>query len=104
MLLPKLIKVAFILKDLDLSQFFSNKESIDVQGLIKHLETIDSSIVIELAKVVTDDKSKSVDNEVDALLGLTAFFLPLVEQVRTSPHLPKVLSLTSLLSSTKNPV
>lgn len=100
MLLVKLIKIAFILKDLDLTQFFTDKENIDIKGLVKHLESIDESIIVEIARIATDDKS--VNNEVDAVLALTAFFLPLVEQVRTSPQLAKVLSLTCLPSSMKN--
>lgn len=100
MLMVKLIKIAFILKDLELTQFFADKDNIDVKGLVKHLESIDESIIVEIARIATDDKS--VNNEVDAVLALTAFFLPLVEQVRTSPQLAKVLSLTCLPSSMKN--
>lgn len=97
MLLVKLIKIAGILKDLELSQFFVNKESIDVKALIKHLESIDPQIVVEIAKIATDDKS--IDNEVDAILALSAFFLPLVGQLRTSRYLPVILSHLSSLSS-----
>lgn len=100
MLLVKLIKIAFLLKDLELAQFFTDKENIDIKGLVKHLESIDESIIVEIARIATDDKS--IDNEIDAVLALTAFFLPLVERVKTSPHLQKVLSLTYSQSLIKN--
>lgn len=100
MLLVKMIRIALILKDLDLTQFFKDKESIDIQGLVNHLELIDKNIVIQIAKTATDDKS--IDNELDAVLALTAFFLKLIQQAKTSKYLKEILSLTSLQNLVEN--
>ena len=97
MLLAKLIRIAFILKDLDLGQFFVGKKSIDIPALITHIGQFDSSIIIGIAKIATDDKS--IDNEVDATLALTAFFLPLVVQLSTSPQLPKMMESLACLQN-----
>lgn len=97
MLLVKLIRIAFILKDLDLGQFFIGQKSIDIPALIAHISQFDKSVIIGIAKIATDDKS--IDNEVDATLALTAFFLPLAVQLSTSPQLPKLMESLACLQS-----
>ena len=86
MLFVKLIKVAFLLKELDLAKYF-NEKGCDVTGLVQSLP---KDTIFKLCEAV--DIKHDNENEVDATIGLiTDFFLPLVGQAKTSKHLPKLI-------------
>jgi hypothetical protein len=86
MLFVKLIKVAFLLKELDLAKHF-NEKGCDVSSLV---ESLPKDLIFKLCEAVGVECDK--ENEVDATIGLiTNFFLPLVGQVRESKHLPKLI-------------
>lgn len=87
MLLPRLIKIAFILKDLQLDKFITG-EKVDITGLIEHLKAVDETrkpneekIIIQLAKAAT---GSDIVNELDAEIGLVNFFLQLLPQLKIS--------------------
>lgn len=86
MLLVKLIKVALLLKELDLSKHF-NEKGCDVTALV---ESLPKDTIFKLCDAVGINHDN--ENEVDATIGLiTDFFLPLVGQAKNSKHLPKLI-------------
>ena len=77
MLLVKLIRVAFLLKDLKLDAFFNDK-GCDVTALVESLPK-------DLTMKLCDVTGVKADNEVDAVIGLiTDFFIPLLTQLKES--------------------
>jgi hypothetical protein len=94
MLFVKLIKVAFLLKDLDVTKHF-NEKGCDVASLVQSLP---KDLAFRLCDAVGVKYTDG--NEVDATIGLVNdFFLPLLEQAKQSQHLPR---LAQLLTNFKN--
>jgi hypothetical protein len=88
MLFVKLIRIASLLKDLDLTKHF-NKDGCDVTGLVNSLP---KDVVFKLCDAVGIEHDST--NEVDATIGLiTDFFYPLVDQAKASKNLPKLIQL-----------
>ena len=89
MILVKLIKVAFLLKELDLKQFF-NDQGCDITALVNYIETTNPEILHKLCEILTGDKPTC---EVDAMAGVVNFILSLKKDAQASPNLVTMIML-----------
>jgi len=97
MLFVKLMKIAFILKDLNLDQYFKDSKC-EVDLLVASLKP---EIIMQLAEVATGAK---IVSEVDAIAGIVNFCLSLAEQAKTSPQLATLVQSLPLPQKSKEAI
>jgi hypothetical protein len=94
MLLWKLIRIAGVLKNLELEDCIVDGKA-DIQKIV---ERLDERRLSEICEICTGTKST---NELDAIAGIADFFLKLRNQVKTSPNLLELVQSCPLADPVK---
>lgn len=94
MILKKLLKLAFVLKDAqNIGNLFIEVDGQKVFSAEKAVGLLSPELIEKICTVLTDEKPV---NEVDALAGIGAFFLQFRMQAKDSPNLRKMVKVLPL--------
>lgn len=88
MILKKLLKLAFLLKGVqNVNTLFSEVNGQKVFLAEKAIGLLTDDLIEKICTILTDEKPA---NEIDALAGITDFFLQFKKQAADSPNLKKL--------------
>lgn len=97
MLLFKMIQIAQLLKDLDLGKFFKDGNC----NISEMVPNLDHEIIEKLCLICNDKKPV---NEIDALAGVAAFFLKLIQEAKASDNMKILVEFLPIPSENKNAI
>jgi hypothetical protein len=97
MILKKMIQLCFLLKDIDTTKMFTEIDGKKMFIPEKLAGMFDGNLINRICAIVSHEPA----NEIDALAGITDFFLQLREQAKASPMLKTLIKKSPLAAEHK---